>query len=75
LGDCSGFAAAFRADINHLGGRCDLRAIFPIELQEIDPCFVVKDPVSVQFQRFAFQLGFGTFGVVMLRQVFQKLLV
>ena len=36
---------------------------------------VVKDPVSVQFQRFAFQLGFGTLGVVMLRQVFQKLLV
>ena len=36
---------------------------------------VVKDPVSVQFQRFAFQLGFGTLGVVMLCQVFQKLLV
>ena len=46
-----------------------------IKLNESKPAFVIKDPIHVKFQGMKLQFLIGRFGIVMILQVLQNLLV
>ena len=46
-----------------------------IKLNESKPAFVIEDPIHMMFQGMKLQFLFGSFGIVVILQVLQKLLV
>ena len=63
------------SDPNQSGRRSNFGAVLPVKVQKIYPSLIVEDPGGMIQERLKLDLSSGLFGIVLVLQVLQKLLV